>query len=101
MNETTQTPPLTGTNSQQTAQRLAQKAHEVVDKVAAQAEMAEARLRTACDDASSRLHTSGDDLKARYGDINTRVSGYVHEHPLTSIGVAFGAGVVLAALLRR
>lgn len=88
-------------NNQHTAQRLAQKAHEVVDKVAAQADMAEQRLREACTDAGSKLQMSGDDLKARYGDVNTRVSSYIHEHPLTALGVAFGAGVLLAALMRR
>lgn len=89
------------TNSSHTAQQVAQKAHEYVDKAAAQADMVEQRVRAACTDAQGRVNMSSEDLKARYGEMNSKVTNYVYEHPLSSIGVAFGAGVLLAALLRR
>ncbi|MDX9875635.1 MAG: hypothetical protein RBS88_12035 [Spongiibacteraceae bacterium] len=84
-----------------TTGRVAQKAHEVVDRVAEQAAQAEEKLRSARDNASERLHASTDELRARADSLNMQISDYVQAHPLTSLGVAFGAGLLLAAILRR
>lgn len=90
-----------GSPQPKTADRIAQKAHDYVDRIAAQAGAAEAQLRSSYGDAGERLHGSRDEVKARYDELNSTVRDYVHEHPMTSIGVAFGAGVLLAALLRK
>lgn len=84
-----------------TTQRISQLAHDAVDRIAAQVESAEVRLRTATGNAETRLAESRDKVREQSERLGDNISSYVQEHPLAAIGIAFGAGVVVAALLRR
>lgn len=81
--------------------RAAQGAHVMVDRVAEKAGPAVDRLRSGISDAAESLKASVENL----GEIEKRWvddgRGYVREHPLTSIGLAVAAGVVLGRFIIR
>jgi len=69
--------------------RIAGGAHEAVDRVAA-----------AANSAAERLSGKGDELLANKDQWLQACSGYVKEHPLTSLGVAVAVGYFLSRLTR-
>lgn len=83
------------------AQRATAAAHEAVDRVGAKAERAEERLREAADDMQRRSH----DARLRARDMGEEATltarTYVNEHPIASLAVAFGVGMLISAVMRR
>ncbi|PPC75731.1 hypothetical protein C4K68_19055 [Pokkaliibacter plantistimulans] len=84
-----------------TTAAAAAKAHETIDRIAVHAEKAEENIRAKAGEVD-------DSVKAQYAQARVKgqqacdaVSTYVKENPMTSLGIAFGAGVLLTALLRR
>ncbi|MGY6631444.1 MAG: DUF883 family protein [Wenzhouxiangella sp.] len=73
-----------------TTDKATEKAHEAVDKASEKLGHAEERLR----DTAERAHHRTDDMLQRATD-------YVHENPLTSLGLAFAAGILVSSLNRR
>ena len=71
-------------------ERVAQAAHEAVDRASGPAGRAEERLR----ESASNAQACGQEMTGK-------VTDYVRSHPLTSIGIAAAAGLVIGALLRR
>ncbi len=76
----------TKTETSQTTEKLADKAHEAVDSAAEKVTHAEEKLR---------------DAAAQGQDVLTAVSSYVKENPLTALGLAFAAGTIFSSLTRR
>lgn len=72
-----------GLESEGTVRRMAVKAHETVDK-----------LEQTLDSGSQRVLG----FQQEYGD---RAREQVRTHPLASVGIAFGVGIVFAKLLMR
>jgi ElaB/YqjD/DUF883 family membrane-anchored ribosome-binding protein len=91
----------TGTDLHQTTQRISQMAHDAVDRITAQVESAEERLRAATGNAETKLAQSRDRMRLESEKLTDNLSTYVQKHPLAAVGIAFGAGVLVAALLRR
>ena len=77
------------------------KAHEQVDKLGERAARAEEQIR----DKAGKLRENAEHAGERAGEMSdeaTKIaSSYVKEHPIASLAIAFGAGVVLSALMRR
>ncbi len=88
------------TDFHRTTEQVALKAHEAVDRIAAQVERAEERIRAATGRAEEKLKVSRDKVEQRAGEVGDEVTSYVQQHPLAAIGIAFGAGLLVAALLR-
>jgi ElaB/YqjD/DUF883 family membrane-anchored ribosome-binding protein len=82
-------------------EQITSKAHEAVDRIAEQVERAEERIRTACGSAEEMLKESREKVRLQSDRMTGTVTEYVQQHPLAALGIAFGAGVVVAALLKR
>jgi len=80
---------------------IAQKLHDAVDRIALQAHKAERRLNSASGDVGSLFGKTRDAAAAKTNDLSSGLRDYVQEHPVASLGIAFGAGLLVAALLRR
>lgn len=76
--------------SGETAQNFSKRAHEAVDRMTETAEQ-----------AGIKLHDATSNVQKRTQETSQKLGEYIHSHPIASIGVAFGAGVLLAALLKR
>lgn len=87
--------------SQSTTRQAADSAHDFIDAAAAKAEKAEKEVR-------ARAHAVGDKAEATQEMASKKVESvlsqtqvFVREQPLAAAGLAFAAGVVASALLRR
>lgn len=76
--------------SGETAQKFSQRAHEAVDRMTETAEQAGIKFQDARNNVQRRTRES-----------TQKISEYMQTHPVASLGIAFGAGVLLAALLKR
>jgi ElaB/YqjD/DUF883 family membrane-anchored ribosome-binding protein len=76
--------------SGETAQKFSQKAHEAVDRMTETAEQ-----------ASIRLQDARSNVERRTRETTQKLSEYMQSHPFATLGIAFGAGILLAALLKR
>lgn len=76
-------------------------AHETVDRVGERAARAEERLRDAADDVGRRSEDARNRARDMREDAVAGASTYVREHPVTSLAIAFGVGVVASLLMRR
>jgi ElaB/YqjD/DUF883 family membrane-anchored ribosome-binding protein len=74
-------------------------AHDAIDRVAETANRAENGMRDATDKTSeaAKHHEAG----AAANESLQKLRLYAEENPLTTAGIAFAAGVVLSALVRR
>lgn len=82
-------------------ERLAEKAHRSIDGAAASVAEAERELRRAAAEAAERARRSEEQLAEALDRNLSRVRGYIEKNPIQSAGIAFAAGIVLSALLRR
>jgi ElaB/YqjD/DUF883 family membrane-anchored ribosome-binding protein len=83
------------------AERIAQSAHEAVDRIAAQAEQAERRIRAAAAEAQTKVDEGRERARNTGREARSAAIEYIDQHPFTALAVAFGAGVVVASLMRR
>jgi ElaB/YqjD/DUF883 family membrane-anchored ribosome-binding protein len=98
-------------NPQAGTEAAARMAHDFVDRVAKIAGQSEEKLRkvsaSAEDSVKHSLETARDKLEVTRQNLNTKgtevktsVTGFVQEHPLAALGIAFGTGVLLSYLTR-
>lgn len=73
-----------------TTDKVSDKAHEAVDKVSDRLNEAEENIRATTQDAQARTE-----------DVFKKVTDYVHDNPLTSLGLAFAAGMFFSSMNRR
>jgi len=79
-------------------EHVADKAHEAVDRAAAQAGVAEVRLRQAADASAEKLAAAQEQAKAALA----KTRGVVRRHPFAAAaGCVALAGVAFAALRRK
>ena len=96
---------MTTTNGQKdtntATERFAAKAHDTVDEIADRAQRAEREVRGAAERTIERAR----ELHGQYSDTAEeslrRATSYVESHPLAVAGMAFVAGVLFSALIRR
>ncbi|MFT3931559.1 MAG: hypothetical protein QM709_14810 [Spongiibacteraceae bacterium] len=98
-------------NPQAGTEAAARIAHEFVDRVAKIAGPSEEKLRKvsanaetsvkqSLETARTKLDATGNNIKAKSGEVKTSVTGFIQEHPLAALGIAFGTGVLLSYLTR-
>lgn len=97
MSQTTISPEL----GHSTTDRLASMAHETIDRVTPKANRAEHELRGAARRAAdSAKLMQGHALETAHDDLR-RLRSYAESNPLITAGIAFAAGALLSALVRR
>lgn len=74
----------------ETAQKFSERAHEAVDRMTETAEQ-----------AGIKLQDARNNVQRTTRETSQKLSEYMHSHPFATLGIAFGAGVLLAALLKR
>jgi ElaB/YqjD/DUF883 family membrane-anchored ribosome-binding protein len=80
---------------------IAKKLHEAIDRITVHANVAEERILSATRNMEDSIKGSTQVAKAKADEVSGGVREYVNEHPIASLGIAFGAGLIIAALLRR
>jgi ElaB/YqjD/DUF883 family membrane-anchored ribosome-binding protein len=83
------------------SERLAQVIHDAVDRVSEQVAEAEQRVRQAGEEARAKVAATQRSARTSAREAEHAVERYVDQHPWTALGVAFGAGIIISALLRR
>jgi ElaB/YqjD/DUF883 family membrane-anchored ribosome-binding protein len=90
-----------GSRDASTTERFAAKAHETVDTIAERAERAEREVR----DAAERTAEQARQLREQYAETAEqslrRASSYLESNPFAVAAIAFVAGVLLSAMIRR
>lgn len=71
------------------------------DDLSEKGKEARARLEDALRRAKSTCESTCEQFEGRAGDAAREVESAIREHPLTSIGAAFGVGVLLGVLLNN
>ena len=84
-----------------TTDNAARAAHEAVDKIATSADQLESRIRQTAFDVQHNVRDTADRAQRMSEDLITEVREYVHERPVASIMMAFAAGIIFSAFLRR
>jgi len=84
-----------------TVDEIATTLHQAIDRLAVHANRAEQRIGSATEDLDSLLRKSRDAAGARADAVSESVGAYVNQHPIAALGLAFGAGLLVATLLRR
>jgi ElaB/YqjD/DUF883 family membrane-anchored ribosome-binding protein len=84
-----------------TSERVAKAVQEAIDKIAASADEIEGRIRQTAADAEQNVRARADHAHRVSEDAIANIQKYVHAHPVASLGMAFAAGVVFSAILRR
>jgi ElaB/YqjD/DUF883 family membrane-anchored ribosome-binding protein len=72
-------------------------AHETVDRMTQTAQCADDEIRA----AATKVVDAARVLQQRAMEAGSRVRSYAETNPLTTAGIAFAAGVLLSALIRR
>lgn len=84
-----------------TTDKVVKAAHEAVEKLATGADQLETRIRQSAAEAQSSVREGTGRAQRMSEDMITEVREYVHERPVASIMMAFAAGIIFSALLRR
>jgi ElaB/YqjD/DUF883 family membrane-anchored ribosome-binding protein len=87
-------------NSPTTA-KASEVTHHAVDAVAVKAAAAEDTLRKTATHSQEALAHKQEEIKQQLQSSYSKTRELAAQHPLATAGIAFAAGVVLTALLRR
>lgn len=87
--------------SEDTVNRAAQGAHDAIDRVAERAGPAVERLRAGMSGAADMLHARAEQFGAMQEQWMESTRTCVREHPLATVAVAVGVGMLLSRLLAR
>ena len=84
-----------------TAPRVADKAHETIDRAAEYATDAEQAVRSKASRAAEKLREKEEAAAATMDQSMETVRGYIEKNPIASAGIAFAFGIIVSTLLRR
>lgn len=87
--------------SASTTRKVADAAHKAIDQSATRAENVERQLREKANRAQQKVGESQKAAGAQFERSLDQIELFVRERPLTATGIAFAAGIVAAAILRR
>lgn len=90
-----------GTDGSTYSERMTQAAHETVDRVGEHAADMERRLKDKADDIKRKSYETRDKARSMSEDVAENARSYTREHPIATLAMAFGAGVLLSRLMRR
>ena len=80
--------------------RVADKAHATIDRLATTAAPAAQQLQKSLEDTNDLLHQRADRLRATGNEWCDGLRANVREHPLMAIGTALAVGMLIARLTR-
>lgn len=83
------------------AENLTARAHEGIDQLAAGASAAERLARDKAARVSEQLGSAAERARVTSREVGRQVSEYTGSNPMTSLTLAFLAGVLLTVLIRR
>ena len=84
-----------------TTDRLASVVHETIDRVTPRANRAEHEVRIAAMKAADSAKLLQEHAAAAAQDNLRKLRSYAESNPLVTAGIAFAAGALLSALIRR
>ena len=84
-----------------TTHRVAETAHDVIDRAADKAEPVEQDLRERAAKAGEKLETTRANAGEQVEKSVANLESFVRERPVAATGIAFAAGALAAILLRR
>lgn len=84
-----------------TTDHFAAKAHETVDSIAERAQGAEREVRKAAERTAKQARQLRDEYAETAEEGLRRAGSYLEGNPLAVAGIAFVAGVLLSAMIRR
>lgn len=84
-----------------TTDRIAQSAHEVIDESASKAKVVEEKLRDSAEEASEKADATQKAAVESIRETTDKAEAFARERPIAAAGIAFAAGVLTAAILRR
>jgi hypothetical protein len=84
-----------------TTDRLASMAHETIDGVTPMANRAEHEVRGAATKAADEAKLMQERAVGAAGDNLRKLRSYAESSPLVTAGIAFAAGALLSAVVRR
>jgi ElaB/YqjD/DUF883 family membrane-anchored ribosome-binding protein len=93
--------PISGDLGGSTADRVASSAHETIDRVTAESNGGVDELRAAATKVGDSAKVLQEHAVQAARDKVREVRSYAESNPLTAAGIAFAAGVLLTALIRR
>ena len=93
--------PTSGDFGSSTTDRLASMAHETIDRVTPKASRAENEVRGAATRAADSAKLMQEHAVAAAEENLRKVRSYAESNPLITAGIAFAAGALLGALVRR
>lgn len=83
------------------AEKAARAAHDAVDKAAEAAENVEKKVRDKAEELRETAEERYEQARIQSGEFTDKVARYVDEKPLTALGIAFAAGLVISSILRK
>lgn len=81
--------------------KVADNAHEQVDRAAKHAAKAEETLRERATDSSEAVQERLQSARKEVDEMAGNIERYARANPVTTAGIAFAAGILLSSLLRR
>jgi len=84
-----------------TTDKVTKAAHEAIDKMATSADQVERRIRQTAAEAQVNMRGTTDRAQRMSEDVITDIRQYMYERPVASIVMAFAAGIIFSAILRR
>ena len=84
-----------------TTSKVASRAHDAIDDAASRAEPVEHKLRDRAGKAQERLDASQEQARQQVQQTIESLEDFIKRRPATAAAIAFAAGVVTTALLRR
>lgn len=76
-------------------------AHEAIDRLSARVARTEQQLRGAASQGQEQWSERQEELRAQFEGTWAQARDYAQENPMAAAGIAFGAGFIIANLLRR
>lgn len=89
----------TGNSKHPVADKVKDTLHESVEALAARAAITEETLREGAQNGSENFAEKQAELQAKWND--SSVKRYASENPITTAGIAFAAGMLFTAILKR
>lgn len=83
------------------AERVAAAAHGAIDQASPKLEQLEQRLRTGSDDTTAYVKEKSDLAKQKFNESVEQSRDFARRNPVLTIGAAFTAGALVAALLGK
>ena len=87
--------------SNSTTRQAANSAHELIDAAATKAEKAEMEVRARAEAVGEKAGATQELASKKAEKVLSQTEVFVREQPIAAAGLAFAAGVVASALLRR